>query len=233
MSDRSRYWHCKGWGCYEASQICSRSVKTVDRTSAVWAVLDAGNLLNRNNMLLPESESNPSWLESVWVGWRPVWSLNTVLLLYSKSYLFYWIEPELDLQWQPNIKVSCKIVLAICLRNSILPLPCLPVDRDSQEVEDGGGAAEDVAHGPHLAQFAAERPLLADLKERKEWKANSTDVTPPPQTRLCPPWTWARKKLLPVCCTILLHTSRIQVSFALLHAVCFIRDTFIRDIVRI
>lgn len=39
-----------------------------------------------------------------------------------------------------------------------------PVYRDGEQVEYGGGAAEDVAHGPHLAQLRPERPLLADLQ---------------------------------------------------------------------
>lgn len=45
-----------------------------------------------------------------------------------------------------------------------------PVDGDGQQVEDGGGAAEDVDHRPHFAQLRAERPLLANLQAANEDK---------------------------------------------------------------
>ena len=57
----------------------------------------------------------------------------------------------------------------LCLQNGLTVCKFfLPVDGDGQEVQDGGGAAEDVAHGPHLAQLSAERPLRADLREQEQ-----------------------------------------------------------------
>ena len=43
----------------------------------------------------------------------------------------------------------------------------LPVQSDGEEVEDGGGAAEDVTGGPHVTQERTEYPGAADLGQRE------------------------------------------------------------------
>ena len=45
-------------------------------------------------------------------------------------------------------------------------IPVWPVQRDGQQVEDGGCAAEDVAAGPHVAQERPEHPALPDLQRK-------------------------------------------------------------------
>ena len=42
-----------------------------------------------------------------------------------------------------------------------------PVEGDGEEVEDGGGAAEDVAGGPHVTQERAEDPGATYLNQGK------------------------------------------------------------------
>lgn len=44
--------------------------------------------------------------------------------------------------------------------NSSLSPGHVPVNGDGDQVQDGGGAAENVARGPHVAQLGAQRPLL-------------------------------------------------------------------------
>ena len=45
-------------------------------------------------------------------------------------------------------------------------IPVWPVQRDGEQVEDGGCAAEDVAAGPHVAQERPEHPALPDLQRK-------------------------------------------------------------------
>ena len=45
-------------------------------------------------------------------------------------------------------------------------IPDWPVQRDGQQVEDGGCAAEDVAAGPHVAQERPKYPALPDLQRK-------------------------------------------------------------------
>ena len=49
-----------------------------------------------------------------------------------------------------------------------------PVEGDGEEVEDGGGAAEDVTGGPHVTEERTKYPGAADLKHRGEiYKQNN------------------------------------------------------------